>query len=60
MNGTMPPESKRKWLSGLAITVTSLVALFGFWRIAPGTTYLIAVGALICLVCALWVAGKED
>lgn len=60
MNSVMPPESKRTWLSGLAIIVTTLVSLYGFWRISPGVTFFIAVGALVCLVAALWIAGKED
>jgi hypothetical protein len=52
-------QSTRKWLSLLAISVTSLVALFGFWRLAPGVTFIIAALALIGLVAALWAAGKD-
>jgi len=52
-------ESTRAWLSGLAIIVTSLTALFAFWRLSPGWTFLVAVGALICLIAALWIAGKD-
>jgi hypothetical protein len=53
-------QSTRKWLSLLAIPVTCLVALFGFWRLAPGVTFIVAVIALIGLVAALWIAGRED
>ncbi len=53
-------ESGRAWLSGLAITVTTLVALFGFWHLAPGATFIIACLALVGLVIAFWVAGGSD
>ena len=59
MNTPMKRESRRAWLSGLAITLTSLIALFGFWRLAPGITFLIASVALVGLLIALWVAGKD-
>lgn len=48
-------EQRRTWLSGLAISVTTLVALFGFWHLAPGATFAIAVVALIGLVISLFV-----
>ena len=43
----------RKWIAHAAIPVTALVCVFGFWRLAPGLTFAIA------LVAALWVAGKD-
>jgi hypothetical protein len=49
----------RGWISGLAIILTALVALFGFWRLSPGLTFVIACVALIGLIAALWVAGKD-
>lgn len=52
-------QTTRSWLSGLAITVTTLVCLFGFWRLSPGVTFAIAAIALVGLIVALWVAGKE-
>lgn len=60
MNGTMQPESKRKWLSGLAVTLTTLVCLFGFWRLSPGITFVVAAVAFVVLVAALWIAGKDE
>jgi hypothetical protein len=54
----MPPRSKQHWLSSLAITLTVFVLLFAFWRIAPGATYLVALGALMCFVGTMWEAGK--
>jgi hypothetical protein len=56
----MRRESTRAWLSGLAIIVTTLIGLFAFWRLSPGTTYLVAGVAFAGLVVALWIAGKED
>ena len=51
-------ESKRQWITGLAITLTTLVCLFGFWHLAPTTTFVIAVVALVALVILFWFAGK--
>lgn len=53
------PESKRAWLSGLAIILTTLICLLGFWRLSPGITFVIASVAFLGLVAALWLAGKE-
>lgn len=46
-------ESQRAWLSGLAITITTLVALFGFWYLAPGATFIVACIALLGLVASI-------
>ena len=53
-------ELKRQWVFGLAITVTALVSLFGFWRLSPGITFVIASVALCALVVFFWFAGKSD
>jgi len=53
-------ETGRDWLAGLAVTITTLVCLFGFWRLAPGTTFIIAVIALVAMIVSFWVAGKPD
>jgi hypothetical protein len=47
---SMGKDSTRAWLSGLAIVITALVGLFAFWRLSPGTTYIVACIALIGLV----------
>ena len=60
INSSMRKESMRAWLSGLAITLTTLVGLFAFWRLSPGTTFIVACVALIGLLAALWIAGKAD
>jgi hypothetical protein len=51
--------STRSWLSGLAITITTLVGLFGFWRLAPGTTFIIACVALVGLVVSLFLYRSD-
>jgi hypothetical protein len=53
-------ETRRRWVSGLAITLTALVSLFGFWRLSPGATFLIALLGLVALIIFFWVAGKES
>ncbi|MCP1751183.1 VIT1/CCC1 family predicted Fe2+/Mn2+ transporter [Bradyrhizobium elkanii] len=52
-------ESKRQWISGLAITLTSLVCLFAFWHLSPGVTYTVAVCALVALIVLFWVHGGD-
>ena len=52
-------ETTRAWLSGLAITITTLIALFGFWHIAPGTTFIIACVALVGLGISLFIAKPD-
>jgi hypothetical protein len=42
------------------MVVAMLIALFGFWRLAPGVTFLIACGALIVCLVAFWIAGRGD
>jgi len=38
---------------------TTLIALFGFWRISPGITFIVATLALAGMIIAFWVAGKQ-
>lgn len=52
-------ETRRQWISGLAITLTALVCLFGFWRLSPGATFVVASVALVALVGFFWLAGKS-
>jgi hypothetical protein len=56
---SMRKDSFRAWISGLAIITTTLIGLFGFWRLSPGLTFIIACVALAALVAALWIAGKR-
>lgn len=52
-------ETQRQWLSGLAITLTTLVCLFGFWRLSPGATLAISSISLVALLMFFWLAGKR-
>jgi hypothetical protein len=47
-------ESRRQWIAGLAITLTALVCLFGFWRLSPGTTFVVSLIALAGLIFFFW------
>ncbi len=62
MERTLPSQKprggRRAWLSGLAITLTTIIALFGFWRLSPGLTFVVACLALVGLVIAWWIAGS--
>ncbi|MBW7950167.1 MAG: hypothetical protein H3C55_12560 [Pseudorhodoplanes sp.] len=52
--------TKRQWISGLAIVLTTLVCLFAFWRLAPEVTFVIALVALVALLFVFWLAGKGN
>lgn len=56
----MRNDAAMKWASRIAIPITCLICLFGFWRLSPGVTFIVALVALIGLVAALWIAGKEE
>jgi hypothetical protein len=51
-------ETRRQWISGLAITLTALICLFAFWRLAPGATLSVAIVALAALVVFFWLEGR--
>lgn len=46
-------------LSLAAIPIVTVLAMVGFWRLAPGVTFVLAVLALLALIVFLWAAGKE-
>jgi hypothetical protein len=52
-------QKRRKWLSGLAISLTTIVAYLAFWRIAPGTTFIVGCTALMGMVIASWIYGRD-
>lgn len=52
-------ETRRQWISGLAIILTAMVCLFGFWRLAPEITVIVALVALIALLVLFWIAGGK-
>lgn len=51
-------QSRRHWVSGLALAATVLACLFALARVAPEATYIMAAVALIVLVVVFWRAGK--
>jgi hypothetical protein len=55
----MRKESTRAWLSGLAITLTTIVAYFAFWHLSPGVTFVIGRIALFGLLISFWVSHKR-
>lgn len=50
-------QSRRRWLSGLAVTLATIVAYLAFWRLAPGTTFIVGCLALVGIVIAGWAYG---
>lgn len=57
---TRPPrETTRKWLSGLAITLTTIIAYLAFWHLSPGVTFLVGAAALVVLVMLIWRSGAD-
>lgn len=52
-------QSKRQWISGLAVILTALICLFGFWRLSPGITFVVAVCAFVALLVLFWKAGND-
>ncbi len=52
-----PTKTTRAWLEGMAVSVTTIICFFGFWRLSPGITLIIACLALIVLVALLWREG---
>lgn len=60
INTAMKKDSIRTWVSGLAVTLTTIVAYLAFWRLAPGLTFIIGCAALLGLLVAAWVAGKPE
>ncbi len=55
-------EGRRKWLSGLAITLTTIIAYLAFWRLSPVVTFVVGCASLIAMAVAIWIAGgaKSD
>lgn len=54
-----PLESRRAWLSGLAVIITTIVSYMAFWRLAPGITFIVGCVALVTMLVAAWIAGGE-
>ena len=59
----MRPSGQKSTVRRLAfaiLPVAAIVAMIGFWRLAPGPTFVIAALAVVVMLAALWAAGKED
>ena len=52
-----PRETRRRWIAGLAITLTTIISYMAFWHLAPVATFLIGCAALVACVIAFWIAG---
>ena len=59
MRNPQQSKSRRAWISGLAVTIATAVSYMAFWRLAPGTTFIIGAVALVALVIAGWMLGAE-
>ena len=51
--------STRAWVSGLAVSLTTIVAYLAFWKISPIATFLIGCAALVGLLIAGYFLGAE-
>ena len=54
-----PSESLRKWISGVLVTLTTIVAYLAFWRLQPVVTFVIGCLALVLLLAAAWYYGGK-
>ena len=54
-----PSQTARAWISGLAVTLTVVVAYLAFWHLWPVATFLIGCLSLIGLVIAGYILGTE-
>jgi CHASE2 domain-containing sensor protein len=43
-------ESKRRWISALAVTVSAIVSYMAFWHLWPIPTFLIGCAASLVLI----------
>lgn len=55
----MQRQSTRAWLSGLAVTISTIVCYFAFWHISPGVTFIVGCVALVSLIVAGWILGRD-
>lgn len=56
---TMKRESRRVWISGLLVTLTTIVAYLAFWHLAPIPTFVVGCVALIGMLFASWWFGRK-
>lgn len=58
-NMRQPRESTRVWLTGLAVTLTTIVSYLAFWRLSPGSTFVVGIIALLGLIISAWYYGRS-
>lgn len=56
----MQSQSTRAWLSGLAVTIATIVSYLAFARLSPGITFVVGCVALVGLVVTGWVLGRAS
>lgn len=49
----------RSWISGLVITVSTIVAYFAFWHLSPKLTFIIGCLSLFIMIIAMWFSGEN-
>lgn len=59
IKASMRKDSRRTWLSGLAVTLTTIVAYLAFWRLAPVPTFITGCLAFVGMLAAAWWFGKR-
>ena len=52
-------QTRRAWIEGMAVMLTTIICYMAFWRLSPGITFLIGCVSLVGLVWFLWLAGKS-
>lgn len=60
MSTSVRYESTRRWIAGLAVTLTTIIAYFAFWRLAPIATFVTGCVALTGLAVSAWILGGSD
>ena len=60
MSPPNPPVTTRRWLSGLAVTVATIVSYLAFWHLSPALTFIIGCVAFVGLCVAAWIHGGQE
>lgn len=58
-NSRRPKETRRQWVTGVALMVATVISVVGFARISPALTMVIATASLVAILVFLWVVGKR-
>lgn len=52
-------DKDKRWLSGLLVTLTTIVAYLAFWRLSPLVTFIVGCVALVLMLIAAWEYGRR-